>query len=244
MSAMSAMILAAGRGERLRPLTQHLPKPLVAVQGRPVIEHTLIRLAQLGIRRVVINACYLADALIRHVGDGSNWGLSVVWSHETRCLDTGGGVVYALPHVGEAPFLVINGDILWTMDLRPFLATFDKQRMDALLGVVQTPAERSGDFLFSQEERPDRVQTGRLERAKGRTGQDHHPLVTYTGIQLLRPQSFSRYTAQPFSLNRFYDDALRMDRLRGFLLHGRWADIGTPERLAHAQKIRWTSEEV
>ncbi|MBF0462819.1 MAG: nucleotidyltransferase family protein [Magnetococcales bacterium] len=230
MTAMHAMILAAGRGERLRPLTDHTPKPLVAVQGRPVIVYTLLRLARLGITHIVINACHLADKLVDHVGDGSRWGVQVTWSREERCLDTGGGVVNALHHMGDAPFLVINGDILWNVDLQPFLSAFAPAQMDGLLGMVAPPTESGGDFLCE-------AQTGRLWRAKGDPNG-----MTYAGILVVAPRALAHYSPVPFSLNHFFDAALQTGRLRGFPLQGQWADMGTPERLAKAAQMGWIVE--
>ena len=236
---MIAMILAAGRGERLRPLTNHTPKPLIKVRGQPVIAYTLTRLAELGIKKVVINACYLAEKLTHYVGDGSNWGVKIHWSHEQQCLDTGGGVVQALPHVGPEPFLVVNGDILWNMDLTPLLAAFDPQTMDGLLAVVKRPDQHQGDFYYHELPIGNGT-TGQLQRIKDNPDRINQTIVTYSGIQVLRPQAFVGYHDSPFSLNRFYDASLQMDRLRGILLDGKWADMGTPERLEKAEKIGWT----
>ncbi|MBF0161988.1 MAG: nucleotidyltransferase family protein [Magnetococcales bacterium] len=229
---MNAMILAAGRGERLRPLTDQIPKPMVRVQGRPVIVHTLLRLAHLGITRIVINACHLADKLIEYVGDGSPWGVQVTWSREACCLDTGGGVVNALHHMGDAPFLVVNGDILWNCDLRPMLAYFDPARMDGVLGMVASPAGEGGDFLCDPS-------SGQLQRAKA----DPNSL-TYAGILVVAPAALRHYPLAPFSLNRFFDDALLAGRLRGFPLRGQWADMGTPERLAKTAQMDWISDDL
>ncbi len=225
---MNAMILAAGRGERLGPLTDRTPKPLVPVAGRPVIEHTLLRLARHGVRRVVINVWHLADQLMAHIGDGAPWQLSVRWSREDRLMNTGGGVRMALPLLGEAPFLAVNGDILWDIDLNPFLATFDANAMDGLLGMVANPREGRGDFIRDDAD-------GRLRRAGPEAGGR-----TYSGIQILRPQALSGYAEEPFSLNRFYDDAIARGRLFGFVLEGAWADMGTPQRLA-AVRQEWKS---
>lgn len=239
---MNAMILAAGRGERLRPLTDHQPKPLVKVRGRPVIDYTLEHLARLNIRHVVINACYLAEQLMDYVGDGSAWNIAVTWSHEKSCLDTGGGVVHALCHVGDLPFLVVNGDILWTLDLRPLLTTFDVHSMDGLLALVTTPTDREADFLYTEPDPSSQNRAGFLVRAAGRPVEKDQKRVTYSGIQVLRPQALSEYPDTPFSLNRFYDDALTRGRLRGLWLPGRWSDMGTIERLEKAQKYEWTSD--
>ncbi|MEO5363676.1 MAG: nucleotidyltransferase family protein [Magnetococcus sp. DMHC-8] len=230
MTPVHAMILAAGRGERLRPLTDHIPKPLVAVQGRPVIVYALLRLALLGVTRIVINACHLADQLMDHVGDGTRWGVQVTWSREQQCLDTGGGVVNALHHMGDAPFLVVNGDILWNVNLQAMLATFDPQQMDGLLGLVMPPEGSGGDFVLDTE-------TGQLRRAAGAAN-----ALTYSGLLMVAPQALAHYPPVPFSLNRFFDDALQNGRLRGFALQGGWADMGTPERLAKTAEMAWIPE--
>lgn len=221
---MNAMILAAGRGNRLRPLTDNTPKPLIAVGDRSVIERSLAQLARLGVERVVINVWHLAQQLIGYVGDGSGFGVEVVWSPEERPLNTGGGVRHALPLLGGSPFLVVNGDILWDLDLAPLLTGFDPQVMDALLALVPNPAYGGGDFLCSGED-------GRLVRGVGRDGS-----WTYTGIQILKPRVVSAYPDAPFSLNQLYDDAIERHRLFGVPLTGRWADMGTLDRLAQARK--------
>lgn len=223
---MNAMILAAGRGERLRPLTDTIPKPLVEVQGQPVIAYTLQRLARLGVTRIVINAFHLADKLVAYVGDGARWGVQVSWSQEKECLDTGGGIRNALHLMEPTPFLVVNGDILWNTDLRPMLSAFDPARMDGLLGMV-APQAGGGDFLCDPR-------SGALQRA----ARDPNSM-TYSGILLLAPDALAPYPLAPFSLNRFFDDALRVGRLRGIPLQGEWADMGTPERLAETQKMTW-----
>ncbi|MEO5338988.1 MAG: nucleotidyltransferase family protein [Magnetococcus sp. MYC-9] len=227
MNTMHAMILAAGRGERLRPLTDRIPKPLVEVQGSPVIVYTLMRLARVGVRRVVINAYHLADKLIDCIGDGAAWGVEVTWSREATCLDTGGGVVNALHHMGSEPFLVVNGDIVWNVNLPELLSAFDPQRMDALLGLVAPPPGGRGDFMCDP-------QSGQLQRAAGDPRS-----MTYSGMLVVTPAALTRYPLAPFSLNRFFDDALLTGRARGFLLQGQWADMGTPERLAAAEEMTW-----
>lgn len=222
---MNAMILAAGRGERLGEWTEHIPKPLVKVSGLPVIEHTLIRLSRLKVKNVIINTWYLADKLIAFVGDGSKWGLQVLWSHETCCLNTGGGVVRALRYLGNEPFLAINGDILWDMELTSMITSY-RASMHGLLGLVSNPDYAKGDFLHQED--------GRLLRGVG-----HRESLTYSGIQLLNPKAFSGYEETPFSLNRFYDHALKEGKLYGVRLPGRWADMGTPDRLEKVKNERW-----
>ncbi|MEO5345432.1 MAG: nucleotidyltransferase family protein [Magnetococcus sp. YQC-9] len=221
---MHAMILAAGYGKRLRPLTDTCPKPLVEMGGRPLLDHTLRRLAALKIRRVVINVHHLAEQIIAHVGDGAAFGLEVVWSREEVLLETGGGVRQALPLLGEEPFLAINGDVVWDLELSPLMNGFDPVRMDGLLGVVPTPDGGRGDFILDDEE-------GRLKRSvAGESG------WIYSGLQRVRPAALLDYPIEPFSLNRFYDDAMGNGRLFGVVLNGFWADIGTPERLEKTRK--------
>ncbi|MBF0128336.1 MAG: nucleotidyltransferase family protein [Magnetococcales bacterium] len=222
---MNAMILAAGLGKRLRPLTDTLPKPLVEMGERPLLEQTLLQLAALGVGRVVINVHHLAERILERIGDGRAFGLEVLWSREAQLMDTGGGVRMALPLLGDAPFLAVNGDVAWHMELKPLVDAFDPAVMDGLLGLVPVPeGVGGGDFVLEGG-------SGRLRRAGG----DKRGLV-YSGIQMLRPGALTDYPLIPFSLNRFYDDAIGADRLRGIPLTGFWADIGTLERLTAARQ--------
>ncbi|MBF0453872.1 MAG: nucleotidyltransferase family protein [Magnetococcales bacterium] len=221
---MNAMILAAGKGERLQPLTNHIPKPMVEVGEKSIIQHTLEGVAALGINRVVINAWHLADKLIRHVGTGGQWGVEVAWSREDRLLNTGGGVRNALAQLGEETTLLVNGDILWDLDLQPLLDGFDKGKMDGLLGLIANPPYKKSDFFCP-------AQGGELIRAHGKEGG-----YTYAGIMVFRPGALADYPLEPFSLNHFFDDAMASGRLFGQPLSGRWADMGTPQRLAQVQK--------
>jgi MurNAc alpha-1-phosphate uridylyltransferase len=223
---MRVMILAAGYGKRLRPLTDTLPKPLVMMGDAPLLDHTLRRVAGLGVEQVVINVHHLAGRIREHVGDGSAFGVSVVWSHEPVLLETGGGVRQALELLGDAPFLAINGDVAWDLELSGLIAAFDAERMDGLLGLVPVPGAGKGDFVADPE-------SGRLRRAvPGDAG------WIYSGLQMLRPAALRGYPVEPFSLNRFYDDAAAQGRLYGLPLKGFWADIGTPERL-EAARLEW-----
>lgn len=218
----TAMILAAGRGERLRPLSDHLPKPLVDVGGIPLIGHTLATLAGLGVRRVVINVWHLADQVTAVVGDGGAYGLEVAWSREERLMDTGGGIRLALPLLGADPVLLVNGDLLWNLDLAPLLGGFDPARMDALLGLVPTPEYKRGDFR--------RLEDGTLIRSPQG--------FTYAGIQILQAGALLPWPPEPFSLNRFFDVAADAGRLHGVVLGGEWDDLGTLERL-HRARQNW-----
>ncbi|MBF0310265.1 MAG: nucleotidyltransferase family protein [Magnetococcales bacterium] len=223
------MILAAGRGTRLGELTRTLPKPLIEVAGKPVIFHTLERLAALGIREVIVNAHHLAETLIRTVGDGTSWGLTIRFLVEETLLETGGGVCNALPLLGEEPFFAVNGDILWDFDPRPLWRDFDPGALDGRLGLIAARPWQKPDFHL--------LDTGGLCRI--REGEGAHG-YTYSGLQVLSPAALRDYVVEPFSLNRFYDRAMASGRLLGVPLHGTWFDVGTPERLEMARET-WNS---
>ncbi|MBF0110985.1 MAG: nucleotidyltransferase family protein [Magnetococcales bacterium] len=232
---MNGFILAAGRGERLRPLTDHTPKPLIEIDGHPVIDHTLERLRRLPIRRIIVNVWHLADLLADHLTRHPFWGDRIDISRETELLETGGGVCNALPLLGHEPCLAINGDILWEFDLAPLIEHFAPSRMDALLLLVANPEGKGGDFVFSSE-KPEVIASpaggpwGNIRRREGDA-----PGWTYSGIQVFNPRALELYPVTRFSLNRFFDDALRRERLFGIFPPGRWSDIGTPQTLARAR---------
>jgi len=217
---MHAMILAAGRGERLRPLTDHLPKPLVDVGGRPLIEHHLGRLAAAGFSNVVINHSHLGSMLQEKVGGGDRWGINIHWSEEQpQALETGGGIFQALPALGTAPFLVINGDI-WT-DYP--LARLRSIKCDwAHLVLVPNPQHNTGgDFA--------------LQHAQVRnTGEPRH---TFSGISVYHPRLFAGCTAGKFSVVPLLRSAIDEHLVTGELFHGAWGDIGTLQRLESVRKI-------
>jgi MurNAc alpha-1-phosphate uridylyltransferase len=225
-----AMILAAGLGLRMRPLTDNRPKPLVEVDGVPLLDRILDRLAAAGVREAVVNLHYLSDMLVRHL-EGRDRP-SIVFSHEEdTLLDTGGGVKRALPKLGGAPFYVLNGDVLWLDGLRPALhrlaELWDGRRMDGLLLLHPTSYalgyEGAGDFMLS----PD----GRVRRRRER---EIVPFA-FTGIQILHPRVFRDTPEGPFSLNLIYDRAIEAERLFGVRHDGEWFHVGTPEDLGKAQ---------
>jgi MurNAc alpha-1-phosphate uridylyltransferase len=212
------MILAAGRGERMRPLTDHLPKPLLRAGGKPLIQYHLERIARLGIQDVVINLAWKGAEIRSALGDGSQFGLHIAYSNEgDRALETGGGIHHALPLLGETPFLVINGDV-WTD--WPGVGSLPQLSADldlAHLILVPNPAQHpDGDFSL----RGDRVTT------------DISTRYTFSGIALYRPQFFSHCSPGAFKLLPLLLDGIRQERIRGALYQGRWFDIGTPQRLA------------
>jgi len=212
---MKAMILAAGRGERLRPLTDRIPKPLAPIAGEPLLGHQLRWLAAAGIRELVINLHHLGEQIEATFGDGAAFGLQITYSRETELLETGGGIVNALPLLGDAPFLLLNGDIYTDFSLRQLPAALAADA-DAHLVLTPTPGFRQrGDFEFAD---------GRVT-ARG-TG------YVYCGISILRPALFAGRRAEPFSLRDLFFESLARGALSAQIWDGFWTDIGTPEQLA------------
>ena len=226
----TAMVLAAGFGERMRPLTDRMPKPLVPVAGRPLIDHVLDRLAAAGIERAVVNVHYLADQIERHLK--SRTAPAIVISDERdKLLDTGGGVVKALGAIGNEPFVHVNSDTIWIDGVKPNLEklaeAFDPAQMDALL--LLAPASTSigyagrGDFTMAAD--------GRLTR---RSERDVVPFV-YAGAAILRPELFRDAPDGAFSLTMLFDRAAAAGRLHGLRMEGVWMHVGTPEAIKEAE---------
>lgn len=212
---MKAMILAAGRGERMRPLTDHTPKPLLPVAGRPLIEHHLLALHRAGVREVVINTAWLGARIERHLEDGRRFGLRLAYSREPEgALETGGGIRQALPLLGDAPFLVINGDIWCDLPLSPLLRP---PRGLAHLVLVDNPDHnRDGDFVLTQ----GRVQVD-----------GPGPRLTYAGIGVFHPALWDGTEPGAFPLAPLLRRAMAAGQVSGEQHGGRWFDVGTPERL-------------
>ncbi len=217
---MKAMILAAGRGERMRPLTDSTPKPLLQVGGRPLIDYHLANLADAGIRQCVINLAWLGEQIRAHVGDGARFGLQVSYSDEgTQALETGGGIATALPQLAPDPFLVVNADVWITLDYAQLVRGPALSAQDlAHLVLVPTPAfKTAGDFDL----RGDRV-----------ADTPGFAPFTFSGIGVYRPQMFAQAEAgSSFALAPLLFEAARAGRLSGRLYRGDWRDIGTPARL-------------
>ena len=217
---MRAMILAAGRGERLRPLTDELPKPLVEINGKPLIEHHLEALSAAGFREIIINQGHLGDQLPQRLGDGDRWGVTIRWSDEQpTALETGGGIFRALPLLGTSPFLVINGDV-WTD--YPF-ARLRAVKCDwAHLVMVPNPAHNpSGDF--------------NLEAA--RIGKDGNNKLTFSGIGVYNARLFTGCKPGKFSVVPLLRDAMENHLVTGEAFQGWWDDIGTLERLENVRRL-------
>ncbi len=218
---MKAMILAAGKGERLRPLTLHTPKPLVRVGGVPLIEYHLRALAAAGFTEIVINHAWLGQQIEDHLGDGSRFGVSIEYSAEGEPLETGGGIFKALPLLGDKPFAVVNGDI-WTdysfAGLRTPLTGL------AHLVLVDNPAHHpKGDFCLSGTQVLD-----------AQPGSD---TLTYSGIAVLSPVLFDGAGAGAFKLAPLLRNAMAAGRVTGERLQGQWVDVGTHERLAEVESL-------
>jgi MurNAc alpha-1-phosphate uridylyltransferase len=210
MSAnVPALILAAGRGERMRPLTDHTPKPLLVVQGKRLIEWHLEALARDGVQRVVINTAYLEDQFEPTLGDGSRWGLQIIYSHEGRdhggALETAGGMAKALPHLG---------DVFWA---QAFAESHDWGRLTLVNNPAHVP---QGDFALNE--------VGRIERKEASTA----PTYTYSTIGLYRPDMVAGIeVGQKAALRPYLERAIDAGKLSGCHYKGAWTDVGTPERL-------------
>ena len=228
---MKVMILAAGRGERMRPLTDRIPKPLLPVGGKPLIVWHLERLAAAGLREVVINHAHLGAQIEAALGDGARWGLSIRYSAEPAgALETAGGIANALPLLGNGePFLVINGDIHCDWDLAR-ASKVPADRFLAHLVLVPNPDHHPlGDFSLH----------GDLVGADIAAGGG--PARTFSGIGIYRPQVFAGIQrGKPAKLAPLLRAAMAVGRVSGELHHGRWADVGTPQRLAELDAELWS----
>ena len=225
-----AMILAAGMGKRMRPVTVTTPKPLIEVGGRALIDHALDRLERAGVQRVVVNVHYLAELIRVHLSRRRT--PEIVFSDETdQLLDTGGGITKALPYLGDQPFYLLNADSFWIEGARPnfeWLANaWRDDSMDALLMLASTVRavgySGCGDFHMDP--------AGRLVR---RPEREVAPFA-YAGAAILHPRLFGKRRAEPFSLNALFDEALEAGRLFGVRMDGLWLHVGTPEAIAEAE---------
>ncbi|MEN3068264.1 N-acetylmuramate alpha-1-phosphate uridylyltransferase MurU [Uliginosibacterium sediminicola] len=219
---MKAMILAAGRGERMRPLTDHTPKPLLCVGGKPLIVWHIEKLAAAGVRELVINHAHLGALIEESLRDGQRWGVHIDYSAEAEALETAGGIATAQPLLGDAPFLVISGDVWCALDYARFIArglARITQGAHAHLAMVSNPAHHSGgDFGLDAD--------GRLI-----IGGDSR--LTYSGIGMFRSEFFAGVAPQQkLALRPLLDAAIAARRVSGEHYSGRWTDVGTPERLA------------
>ncbi len=220
---MNAMILAAGRGQRMRPLTDHTPKPLLEVGGKPLIVWHIEKLVAAGFTDIVVNCAWLGQKLQDALGDGRQFGARLQWSPEEPALETAGGIAKALPLLGPDPFLVVNGDVWCDWDFR--LAAERAETLQAqqavawLLLVDNPPHHESGDFVLDAH--------GYVHDNPERGAR-----LTFSGIGVYRPSLFSALSAEePAPLAPLLRQAMRERTVLGGYHQGRWLDIGTPERL-------------
>ncbi|RZA08414.1 MAG: nucleotidyltransferase family protein [Proteobacteria bacterium] len=214
---MKAMILAAGKGERMRPLTLTTPKPLLAAGGKRLIEYHLLALARAGFAEVVINHAWLGQQIEDYLGDGARYGVAIEYSRETEPLETGGGIRHALPLLGDAPFVVVNGDI-WT--------DYDFSRLrgplagHAHLVLVDNPAHHpEGDFSLVEGQVRDQ------------------PGLTYSGIAVLHPDLFAGHGEPAFKLAPLLRRAMDVGQVTGEHYQGQWIDVGTAQRLTELDRL-------
>lgn len=218
---MKAMILAAGKGERMRPLTLTTPKPLVRAGGVPLIEYHLRALAAAGFTDIVINHAWLGQQIEDYLGDGSRFGVSIQYSPEGEPLETGGGIFRALPLLGDEAFVVVNGDI-WT---------------DYDFSVLHQPINGLAHLVLADN--PNHHPAGDFTLVGGQVhdGQPDTPTLTYSGIAVLHPQLFDGCTTGAFKLAPLLRRAMADGQVSGERLNGRWVDVGTHERLAEVETL-------
>ena len=219
---MKAMVLAAGRGERLRPLTERVPKPMVEAGGSALIDWHLRRLAAAGLRDAVINVSHLADQIVAHVGDGARYGMRVAWSRETEPLETAGGIANARALLGEEPFLLVNSDIYCEVDFSP-LKSLPLRSNRAHIVLVPNPLHHpEGDFTLES----------------GMVGNGAAPRYTYAGVAVVSPSLVSGVNpGDKVPLGPLLRKAAGEGKLSGELFRGLWTDVGTAERLAELRTL-------
>lgn len=212
---MRAMILCAGRGERMRPLTDQTPKPLLMVADKPLVQYHVERLVEAGIKDIVINHAWLGEKIESFLGDGSRFGAAIQYSAESEALETAGGIIKALPLLGDQPFLVVNGDVWCDY---PFVDLVGCSPTGAHLLLVPNPAHHpNGDFVLVN------AQQVSLESGKK---------YTYAGISVLNPVLFKDVEVGKRPLAPLLREAINAHQVSGELYHGDWVDVGTPQRLA------------
>ncbi|MEC9342690.1 MAG: nucleotidyltransferase family protein [Pseudomonadota bacterium] len=227
----TAMVLAAGMGRRMLPITERVPKPLVRVCGKPLIDHALDALSRHGVEKVVVNVHHHADQVEAHLAKRQSPGI-IISDERAQLLDSGGGIAHALPHLGDRPFLVLNADSFWVEGFSPNLLNlarfWNESDMDVLLLVsgmanaIGYPGR--GDFNMDA--------FGRLTRRDER----RIAPFAYAGAAILHPRQFTDLPDGPFSLNLLFDRALERGRLFGLRLDGLWLHVGTPEAILEAEE--------
>ncbi|MDG6777484.1 nucleotidyltransferase family protein [Thiomicrorhabdus sp. zzn3] len=223
---VKAMILAAGRGNRLRPLTDSIPKPLVPLCGKPLIEYHIEKLAAAGVQEIVINHAWLGEQIEQTLGNGKHWGIKIHYSPEPEGgLETAGGIINALPLLGKEPFLVINGDVFCEFDFAELIAQACSLSQNTLAHLVLVPSPEfnaKGDFGLSQADSTGRVAS---------QGQ-----YTFAGLSVIHPDLFKNMAVDFIKLAPILREAMDANRVSGQLYQGLWSDIGTLERLQEMEQ--------
>ncbi len=216
---MKAMILAAGLGNRMRPLTLHTPKPLLEVGGKPLIVWHIEKLQKIGVTEIVINTAWLGEKLAQALGDGSAFGVKILWSHEGEGLETAGGIINALPLLGEQPFILVNGDVWTTMDFSSLLEVKLQDQLAHLVFVDNPVQHPEGDFILAHGRAYtfDQAQPGEA--------------LTYSGIAVIHPKMFKGLENGKRPLAPLLKQAMLEQRVSASKMQGVWVDVGTPERL-------------
>jgi len=217
---MKAMILAAGLGTRMRPLTDHTPKPMLKAGGLPLIEHQIRRLVKAGIRDIVINHAYLGEQIEAYCGNGEKWQCRIQYSAEAEPLETGGGIFKALPLLGNEPFLLVNGDVWCDLDYQCLVNAQWQQKAHLVL-VANPEHNPMGDFALSA-----------AENGQSLVSEHGSPKWTFSGVSVLNPSLFEGCSAGVFKLAPLLKDAMAEQNVTGEVYEGYWLDVGTPNRLA------------
>ncbi len=216
---MKAMILAAGLGNRMRPLTLHTPKPLLEVGGKPLIVWHIEKLQKIGVTEIVINTAWLGEKLANALGDGSQFGVKILWSHEGEGLETAGGIVNALPLLGDEPFILVNGDVWTTMDFASLLNVELGNKQAHLVLVDNPPQHLKGDFILSN----GLAYTFEQEQLG--------EALTYSGIAVLHSRMFAGLETGKRPLAPLLKQAMQQQQVSAEKMQAVWVDVGTPERL-------------
>ncbi len=222
---MRAMILAAGLGKRMQPLTANLPKPLLKVRGKPLIEHQIEKLVAAGVTGIVINHFYLGDMIEAVLGDGSRFGVEISYSRESTRLDTAGGIIKSLPQLQDDSFIVVNADIWTDFDFSSLQAVDGKDRLAHLILADNTDHNPYGDFYIDDA---------------GRVHEDHSARdqkLTFSGIYVVHKNLFTGLAIEPLSVVPLLQEAMTENRVSGEIHLGLWMDIGTPQRLQEVNEL-------
>ncbi|MDG2090582.1 MAG: nucleotidyltransferase family protein [Gammaproteobacteria bacterium] len=218
---MKVMILAAGKGQRMRPLTEKVPKPLLPVGGKPLIEYLIESLNQAGFTELVINHAWLGEQVVAALGDGSRFGSNIVYSAEGEPLNTAGGIINALPLLGNEPFILVNGD-LWTDYSFSALNTYsDMEQLAHLVMVDNPPQHPKGDYVLGGNGNLTLIDPLKVAEK----------ILTYSGLAVLNPLLFENLAVEKLPLATLYESAIKQGKVSAEYYQGEWSDIGTVDRL-------------